>query len=68
MTAIDGTTKWVNRGRDFYSSPDGRFDLMKVMPKAGGAYWVCIDHDLGRVFRATFGACLDWARRAEGGA
>lgn len=33
---------WVPRGRDFWSSADGRFDLLHV---PAGGYWLAIDHD-----------------------
>ena len=68
MTTTDTALRWVERGRDFFSSADGRFDLL--WSKAVGL-WVCIDWDARprpRKVRGEKAACVAWcvARLREG--
>lgn len=47
MTATRPPLTWDRRGTDFWSTPGGRFDLLR---RADGL-WVAMDHDAGRIVR-----------------
>jgi hypothetical protein len=54
---------WSQRGRFFFSTRDGRFDLM--LTSAGD--WLAIDWDVGRSTRGCQIECLVWCKSQEQG-
>lgn len=58
MATVTGIV-WVERNArgDFFSSPDGRFDLMRA---AGQDYWIAFDWVEGRKYRGTRLNCEAW--------
>lgn len=54
---------WVKRGDDFYSSPDGRYDLMR---SAHDGAWVVLDTEDGKRFRGSLIACERWVQARSG--
>lgn len=52
---------WVQRSRSFFSTQDGRFDLM-LTPSGD---WLAIDWDRGRSTRGCQIECLLWCKTSE---
>lgn len=49
---------WNTRGEDFFSTPDGRFDLLAVGHTPG--LWLAIDADHGRTFSGSRIQVEEW--------
>jgi hypothetical protein len=52
---------WVRRGRDFFSSADGRFDVL-FAPAHG--HWLALDADTGRIARGSKEQCVAWCEKS----
>jgi hypothetical protein len=62
LTAPEG---WVVRGRNFFSTPDGRFDVMLCEATND---WVAIDWEAGHKAYGDFcGDVVEWCRGRSGG-